>query len=354
MNKSRRISLINMIVSFALIALEAVGVYFFATTSKDGFGVMDLKYYTVLTVFVTMLGSALMIWANIISFIKKRDCTPRIFYSIRFLSAVMSLITLVTVAAFLAPTSGSTDVIFSLQDGFIFMHFICPIVSIFQFIGLEIEPKGKFRKTFEPFIATVIYGIAILVTVFVIKTKDVQEAANFGPYFFFWVTDDLIEAGKSVAQDVVAHPETMTLGFNIGVLVGVLGISYVMSVILWTLNRISHNIFIGEVIQAPVPKAKTAKGKKKEEPTKKGGNAFTRFVKNQVAFGDNSANPGQTYHISYHDRRLKTWKVKTENAGRALKVFNTQKEAIAFANQCVKKNGGSIRVHSMMGKIRKE
>ena len=336
MNKSRRISLINMIVSLALIALEAAGVYFFATTNADGFNVMDLKYYTVLTVFVTMLGSALMIWANIVSFAKKRDCTPRIFYSIRYLSAVMSLITFITVVGVLVP-EGGIRVLFDLKDGLVFMHFICPIISILQFITLEIEPKGKFRKTLEPFIATTIYAIAILVVMFVRLGggEDPTVVAKWAPYFFFNV-----------------HPALDSEYLrNIGVAVGVLVISYVLSVILWLLNRLSHNIFIGEVIQVAAPKAK-GKGKKKEAD--EGGNAFTRFVKGQVAFGDNSSNPGQTYHISYHDRRLKTWKVKTENAGRALKVFNTQKEAIAFANQCVKKNGGSIRVHSMMGKIRKE
>ena len=178
MNESRRISLINMIVSFALIVLEALGIYYFATTSANGFDVMDLRYYTVLTVFVTMLGSALMIWANIISFIKKRDCTPRIFYSIRYLSAVMSLITIVTVAAFLVPQSDlGPKLLISLEEGFVFMHFVCPIVSILQFIGLEIEPKGKFRKTLEPLIATIIYAAAILITIFVKLGKEGANAA---------------------------------------------------------------------------------------------------------------------------------------------------------------------------------
>ncbi|MCQ2796312.1 MAG: DUF2188 domain-containing protein [Bacilli bacterium] len=343
MNKSKKLSLINMIVNLALIVLEIIGVYFFTKTNT--FDVMDLKYYTILTVFVTFLGAALMIWANIVSLAKGRDCTPRLFYTIRFLSAVMSLITIVVVCAFLAPSQG-VEVIFATDGGFIFMHFICPIISLLQFIFLEIEPKGKFKKTFEPFIATLIYGIAILITVFVIKGQDVAKAADFAPYPFFLVTDDLIAAYQSSHPDASA----MSAGVNIGILVGVIFISYAMSVILWALNRLSHNIFIGEVYEVESPKS--AKKKKETEVT---GNVFANFMKSKVVFGDNkSVSGGQTYHISYHDRKLKTWKVKSENAGRALKVFPTQKEAIDFAKACVKKNGGSIRIHSMVGKIRKD
>lgn len=339
MNKSRKLSLINMFMNLALIVLEIIGVYFFTKTNT--FDVMELRYYTILTVFVTFLGAALMIWANIVSYIKKRDCTPRLFYSIRFLSAVMSLITLVVVCAFLAPSQG-TKVIFAVEGGFVFMHFVCPIISLLQFIFLEIEPKGKFKKTFEPFIATLIYGVAILVTIFVIKGQDAVKAADFAPYPFFLITEDLIAASKYAGK--------LTAGTNIGILVGVIFISYAMSVILWALNRLSHNIFIGEVYEI-------------ETPNKKGGdltligedNSFTGYMKRKIAFGDNKpVSSGQTYHISYHDRKLKTWKVKGENAGRALKVFPTQKEAIDFAKSCVKKSGGSIRVHSMVGKIRKE
>lgn len=347
MNKSKKLSLINMFVNLALIALEAVGMYFFATTTKDGFGVMDLKYYTVLTVFVTSLGAALMIWANVVSFIKGRDCTPRLFYTIRFLSAVMSLITIVVVAVFLVPASPlGAKLLIDTNEGFVFMHFICPILSLLQFIFLEIEPKGKFKKTFEPFIATLIYGVAILITMFVIKGQDVAKAADFVPYPFFLVTEDLIDAYKVLHTDAPA----MSVGSNIGILVGVIFISYAMSVILWALNRLSHNIFIGEVYEVESPKS--AKKKKETEVT---GNVFANFMKSKVAFGDNKpVSGGQTYHISYHDRKLKTWKVKSENAGRALKVFPTQKEAIDFAKACVKKNGGSIRIHSMVGKIRKD
>ena len=58
----------------------------------------------------------------------------------------------------------------------------------------------------------------------------------------------------------------------------------------------------------------------------------------------------------YHIARAKdgsSWQVKLANGEKAIKIFNTQAEAIDFANDLVSKNGGSIRVHSMKGSIRK-
>lgn len=364
MNKSKQLSLINMIVNLAVIVLGVLGFYFLVTNQFmigddpiTPVGPDMLKYYTVLTALVTLIAAALMIWANIISYIKGKDSTPRLFYTLRFISAVMSLLTLVTVVAFIYPelkanesadvSASAINIIFGLEGGSLFLHFLCPVLSILQFIGLEIEPKAKFKKTLEPFIGTILYGLGIIIATFSIQaTQGVMAAGEFIPYYFFAITPELAGACPKVA-------DPNAYGMNIGILVAVIAIAYVAAILLWALNRMCHSIVIGEEY---VPAgAKKATPKKATTSTAKKGNAFTSYVKKKVAFGDgSSASSGQVYHISYHDRKLKTWKVKTENAGRALKVFPTQKEAIDFANQCVRKNGGSIRVHSMMGKIRKE
>ena len=360
MNKSRKLSLINMCVNFTIIVLEIVGLYLTLNMplSPDiPVGPDLLKYYTVLTAIVTFVAAGLMIWANIISFAKKRDCTPRLFYSLRFLSAVMSLLTFVTVVAVLRPfyltaPKVQADVLFDIKGGSLFIHFLCPVISMLQFIGLEIEPKAKFKKTLEPFIATIVYAIGLLTAVLVIgATQGATAAATFSPYFFCWITPEIAEAAAHIPNGFPTNYLS-----NIGIAIGVTCLSYVGSVILWCLNRISHNLFIGEEYVPAGAKKKVVKTTKKTTaaPVKKS-NAITSYVKKKVAFGDDTApTSGQIYHISYHDRRLKTWKVKSENAGRALKVFPSQKEAIAFANEQIKKNGGSIRVHSVVGQIRKE
>ncbi len=61
---------------------------------------------------------------------------------------------------------------------------------------------------------------------------------------------------------------------------------------------------------------------------------------------------GKVYHISQHPTSDK-WQVKLAKGEKALKLFNTQAEAIAYAKEISNNQGGSIRVHSMSGKIRK-
>ena len=47
------------------------------------------------------------------------------------------------------------------------------------------------------------------------------------------------------------------------------------------------------------------------------------------------------------------WQVKLAHGEKAIKLFATQAEAIRFVKDLVKTQGGSIRVHSLKGKIRK-
>lgn len=61
---------------------------------------------------------------------------------------------------------------------------------------------------------------------------------------------------------------------------------------------------------------------------------------------------GQKYHISLNDDGK--WQVKGEKAGKALKLFDTQKEAIAYAKTVADNQEGNIVIHKVDGKIRKQ
>ncbi len=61
----------------------------------------------------------------------------------------------------------------------------------------------------------------------------------------------------------------------------------------------------------------------------------------------------RVYHISKHKDGMR-WQVRLATGKRAIKLFRTQNDAIVFAKELVKKNGGSIRIHSLKGKMRKE
>jgi hypothetical protein len=64
-------------------------------------------------------------------------------------------------------------------------------------------------------------------------------------------------------------------------------------------------------------------------------------------------NGPRVYHIAKQDTTGK-WQVKLATGQKAIKLFDTQAEAIDYAKGLVKTQGGSIRVHSLKGKMRKE
>lgn len=48
------------------------------------------------------------------------------------------------------------------------------------------------------------------------------------------------------------------------------------------------------------------------------------------------------------------WQVKFAKGAKALKLFDTQAEAIAFAKEKAERQDGSITIHKKDGKIRKQ
>lgn len=61
---------------------------------------------------------------------------------------------------------------------------------------------------------------------------------------------------------------------------------------------------------------------------------------------------GQKYHVSLN--KDGKWQVKGEKAEKALKLFDTQKEAIAYAEEIADNQDGNIVIHKKDGKIRKQ
>ena len=64
-------------------------------------------------------------------------------------------------------------------------------------------------------------------------------------------------------------------------------------------------------------------------------------------------NRPRVYHVSRQPDSGK-WQVKLATGVKAIRLFATQEEAIAYARGLAKSMGGSIRVHSVKGKMRKD
>lgn len=112
--------------------------------------------------------------------------------------------------------------------------------------------------------------------------------------------------------------------------------------------------------KAPAKKAEKKPAAKKEEPKKAARETTTikkpsetqTIKKAEVLTNDEGKQFVKAYHVSQR-KELNKWQVKGAGSEKALKLFDTQKEAIEYANQLSANNGAAVRVHSRAGKMRK-
>ena len=120
--------------------------------------------------------------------------------------------------------------------------------------------------------------------------------------------------------------------------------SYGLSILVWLLNRISYLIFIGDELNEDEVSEEEKEAENKVEVTPEDEEKVNEVIKTGY-------NGPRIYHIS--KREDKMWQVKFATGKKAIKLFPTQAEAIVFAKKLAKSQAGSIRVHSLKGKIRK-
>lgn len=114
------------------------------------------------------------------------------------------------------------------------------------------------------------------------------------------------------------------------------------------------SVEVPEVVAAPTsdetPSEVVNEGGTKEEAAEQSAEE-EKPVEEKKSTSKSSA-PKRIYHISER-KELNKWQIKFAGGTKALKMFNTQAEAIAYAKELIAKNGGSYRVHSRAGKMRK-
>lgn len=91
---------------------------------------------------------------------------------------------------------------------------------------------------------------------------------------------------------------------------------------------------------------------KKVEPTKVEVNKNAKEEEDNMNKKVEAKKSSKVYHVSHHPTEDK-WQVKLAKGEKAIKLFDTQLEAIQYAREVSKSQGGSIRLHSVNGRIRK-
>ena len=333
-------------------------------------------YFTTLSNLFLGVASAIMAVYSAIAI--KTDKLPRPVTNIKYVSTVATTLTLTTVFVVFIAIMGAKP-IDVLSGANLFFHLIIPVLGLISVTVFEQYNKIKFRTVFLALVPAVVYGIIY----------------GLG-YYFKW------EFFKDDPYAFVGmHPLVASLV--------VFSILFVVATIVWGLCRIisvddakiedeqkeEEEKVLDEIedIESIIEKEKAKEErelKKKEKPSKKSTSKKepkakkveekeqpvvkepTKEVKEDKPAKEEKKAKKQpkkesskqvekeeekeavrTYHIA-KAKDGKKWQVKLAKGQKAIKIFDTQAEAIEYAKKLVETQGGSIRIHSRKGSIRKE
>lgn len=302
-------------------------------------GLSIFLFFTILSNAYLALTSLVMIPYQVFSIKKQENQVPLWLMVVHFTSVVSVMITCLVTLFFLMPTRANNgnnplDLIAGL---YFLVHLAVPVLAMLNFSLLMVEPTLQFRWTPFGLLPLIAYATFYILN---IKYEFASVIGVDGKAYYDWY--GLFGSGD--------------IGRMVIVVLIMLFASYLISFVLWLMNLICRHLFKGydddegeEIIledEEPTIEETQSVSEEKDipEPEKK---------TTSVSHLDNKYKDGaRTYHISRH-LLSQQWQVKLAHGEKAIKLFATQAEAIRFAKGLVKTQGGSIRVHSLKGKIRK-
>lgn len=318
--KKRKI--ISLAVSLFSILVSMIG---FLLIAKSTPPVAYVKYFTLVTNLLIIVTSTVSIGYNV-EFLVHRDrqvLQPDYLYILKLITSTCALITFLTVACYLQhAVYRDPSVSVAMHANNVMHHYLAPLSFTLGFIILDLDKKYNWKIFFT--------GIAVLVlyTIYALPLSNiaaVQEWWQGAPYIF-------MDFAQMKLWAILIIPSF---------LIGGLGISFLV----WFLNRISYLLFIGDEIKEDAEETAEEKAiEAKVQVTEADEAAVGEILKNR------NIGP-RIYHISRREDKM--WQVKFAKGKRAIKIFNTQAEAIVFAKKLAKSQVGSIRIHSLKGRIRK-
>ena len=308
------LAVIFSMIGFGLLARELTPVHY-------------IKFFTIITNVLIIVFGLVTCGYCVDSIIKKdKDVTlPNVVFVFKLITSVCAMITFLTVVCYLQGAEYTKpNVSVAMHANNLMHHYLATLTFVIGFIFFDIDRKYDWKIFF--------FGVALVViyAAYAIPISNIKACTEgwWGepPY-------DFLNLGKVGYWAYLLIP---------GFIIGGLGISF----LLWLLNRIAYLIFVGdEIKQEDV----------EETPEEKAIEAKVQVTEaDEAAVAEELKKPHagpRIYHIS--KREDKMWQVKFANGKRAIKLFNTQAEAIVFAKKLAKSQLGSIRIHSLKGRIRK-
>jgi len=286
----------------------------------------------------------------------------RIFPVLHLMATVATTVTLIIAVGYLAPTTWRWDWVYD-PAHYLFLHTVVPVLSITSFIVWK-SPRLKWPVAFLGLLPVLVYGGVMV------------------PLNYF----KLLPPGLALYDFMTIDPNNwiVSVAWGGGILLG----SFLIALILvLTRNLESKNDPVVEEAkeaepvkeepalieeakeEAPevAPKAEPEKEEMAKEepvanpapvaepaptPTKTVPARPNYETPRTVPASSGATPPTRVYHITKQaDSGM--WQVKLAKGAKAIKLFDTQAEAIAFTKGLVESRGGSYRIHSIKGKIRK-
>lgn len=314
--------IISLAVNLLAIIFSMIG---FLLIARDTVAIAYVKYFTLVTNLLIVVVGTISVGYSVEFLIHKDKVIlhPAYLFILKLITSVGSLVTFLTVVCYLQHsvyTDPSVSAVMHANN--VMHHYLAPLTFTLGFILLDLDKKYNWKIFFA--------GISVLV-IYMIYAIPLSNIANVRSW---WGEPPYVFMDINVVKNWM-------FALIPGFLIGGLGISFLV----WLLNRISYLLFVGDEIKEDAEETAEEKAiEAKVQVTEADEAAVGEILKKS------KAGP-RIYHISRREDKM--WQVKFANGKRALKLFNTQAEAIVFAKKLAKSQLGSIRIHSLKGRIRK-
>ena len=334
---------VGLIGNLLTLIVGAIGLTLFALDKGDK---ADLfAYFTVISNIFVVAMSFINAIVYTVSIAKNKNYVCEFLQVVKMISVVSVAITFTMVLIFLLPANPN----YGFYEGSkLFLHVIIPVTAVFSFLFLEYSTKIRFRFFFTPIIFVFAYGVFYVLYAFLAPAGKAVDWYGF-----------MFEATNRIAPVDVSKFQFAKFFIFLG---ESFGGSLVFGFVFWLVNKISNLIFIGYVMDEPqseyYDEIEEPINVQKEHievitPEKTKTTSTKAKKASSVPASKKYKDGARVYHIARSKFVSKHWQVKLAGGEKAIKIFDTQLEAINYAKKLVKTQGGSIRIHSMKGQLRK-
>ena len=151
---------INLILAVLEILVSIQGIFQFMTIEEEKHEwYRSFTYYTLDSNIALCIGSISILIASILSKYGKKS---RIFYLLKFLGVVTTMVTFITVYVFVVKDK-NLSLAFSIHGNlWLFAHTLCPILGLVSFLCFDGSIKLEYKHTLIPIAFTICYTILII------------------------------------------------------------------------------------------------------------------------------------------------------------------------------------------------